>query len=47
VASAGRCWRAEQWARERGHERITLETGERNDRAGWEPEEVRLSKPLS
>jgi ribosomal protein S18 acetylase RimI-like enzyme len=46
--------RAEQWARERGYERITLETGARNTRAlrlyehlGWEPEDVRLSKSLT
>jgi ribosomal protein S18 acetylase RimI-like enzyme len=46
--------RAEQWGRERGYQRITLETGARNARAlglyehlGWESEDVRLSKPLS
>lgn len=46
--------RAEHWARERGYQRITLETGARNARAlrlyehlGWEQEDVRLSKPLT
>ena len=45
---------AELWARGQGYQRITLETGARNARAlrlyehlGWDPEEVRLSKPLS
>jgi len=45
---------AEASARERGYRRITLETGARNARAlrlyehlGWQPEDVKLSKPLS
>jgi GNAT superfamily N-acetyltransferase len=46
--------RAEQWARDRGYQRMTLETGARNARAlrlydhlGWDLEDVRLSKPLT
>ncbi len=46
--------RAEQWARDRSYERITLDTGAGNERAlavydhlGWQREDVRLSKPLS
>ncbi|MFF5205816.1 GNAT family N-acetyltransferase [Streptosporangium sp. NPDC000396] len=45
---------AESWARERGLQRITLETGAANVRArsfyqalGYAEEEVRLSKPVS
>jgi GNAT superfamily N-acetyltransferase len=46
--------RAEDWAREQGYVRISLETGAGNRRAlrfyehlGWQPEDVRLSKPLT
>jgi ribosomal protein S18 acetylase RimI-like enzyme len=46
--------RAEQWARDRGLDRITLETGAANSRArdfyerqGYQDEEVRLTRILS